>query len=280
MSHIQQAPRGVPVLPAATRRGPRIMGIVNVTPDSFSDGGQFEDAAAAIDFGRRLVDAGADLLDVGGESTRPGSLPVTAHEQWRRIGPVVAELALGPVPISVDTRDADVARRALEAGAVIINDVSAGSDPELLPEVARHGATVVLMHMQGLPRTMQTDPHYQDCVAEVLLELARARVRANAAGVPDERAWIDPGIGFGKALEHNLQILRSLDQFVATGATVVLGTSRKSFIDASSKSGVRERLAGSLATLVPAWKAGVHVVRVHDVFETRQFFDLLSQVSP
>ncbi len=260
------------------RPGPLIMGVVNVTPDSFSDGGQFGDAVAAIDYGRRLIDCGADILDVGGESTRPGSLPVTADEQWKRIGAVVAELSCGPVPVSVDTRSAEVARRALEAGASIINDVSAGSDPELLPEVARRGATVVLMHMQGLPRTMQTDPHYTAVVEDVRAELERARGRAISAGVAPEQAWIDPGIGFGKTLEHNLEILRSLHRFVDTGATVVLGTSRKSFIDGLSKADVQKRLAGSLASLVPAWHAGVQVVRVHDVFETRQFFDLLAQV--
>lgn len=265
-------------LPRSTRPGPLIMGVVNVTPDSFSDGGQFGDGAAAIDHGRRLIDSGADLLDVGGESTRPGSLPVTALEQWARIGKVVAELSRSSVPVSVDTRSAEVAHRALEAGAAIVNDVSSGSDPELLPAVARSGATVILMHMQGTPRTMQAAPHYVNVVEDVLAQLERDRARALAAGVAPERVWLDPGIGFGKSLEHNLEILRSLAHFVATGATIVLGTSRKSFIDGCSKSTAQQRLAGSLASLVPAFHAGVHVVRVHDVFETRQFFDLLAQV--
>jgi dihydropteroate synthase len=262
----------------ATRTRPLIVGVINVTPDSFSDGGQFADAAAAIDHGRRLGDQGADLLDVGGESTRPGSLPVTDDEQWARIGHVVEELAHGKVPVSVDTRSAEVARRALEHGATIINDVSAGSDPDLLPVVARRGATVVLMHMQGEPRTMQRQPHYQDCVSEVKAALLAARARALAAGVREDHVWIDPGLGFGKSLEHNLEILRGLGEFVATGVPVLVGASRKSFIDGCSPSGVGDRLAGSLASLVPAWRAGVHAVRVHDVFATRQFFDVLARV--
>ena len=260
------------------RQRPLIMGVINVTPDSFSDGGRFLDADAAIEHGRELADAGADLLDVGGESTRPGSLPVTAAEQWSRIGRVVAELATGPLPVSVDTRTAEVARRALEHGATIINDVSAGADAGLLREVARFGATVVLMHMQGEPRSMQNRPEYRDCVEEVALFLSAARARAIEAGVSPERAWIDPGIGFGKDLEHNLELLRALPRLVATGAPVVVGTSRKSFISGCSPADPNRRLAGSLASLVPAWRAGVHVVRVHDAFETRQFFDVLEQV--
>jgi dihydropteroate synthase len=254
------------------------MGIVNVTPDSFSDGGRFPDALSAIDFGKRLADSGADLLDVGGESTRPGSLPVTVEEQWSRIGRVVTELALLSIPVSVDTRSAVVARRALDAGASIINDVSAGSDPELLPAVAAAGATVVLMHMQGEPRTMQQHPSYHDCVGEVAAFLALARERAKDSGVAPERAWIDPGIGFGKDLSHNLQLLQSLDVLVATGARVVVGTSRKAFLASLHPAPVQARLAGSLASLVPAFRAGVHAVRVHDVVETRQFFDVLEQV--
>jgi dihydropteroate synthase len=263
---------------ASARQRPLIMGIVNVTPDSFSDGGRFPDALSAIDFGKRLADSGADLLDVGGESTRPGSLPVTVEEQWSRIGRVVTELALLSIPVSVDTRSAVVARRALDAGASIINDVSAGSDPELLPAVAAAGATVVLMHMQGEPRTMQQHPSYHDCVGEVAVFLALARERAKDSGVAPERAWIDPGIGFGKDLSHNLQLLQSLDVLVATGARVVVGTSRKSFLASLHPAPVQARLAGSLASLVPAFRAGVHAVRVHDVVETRQFFDVLEQV--
>jgi len=263
---------------AVARRRPLIMGIVNVTPDSFSDGGRFPDAMSAIEFGKSLADSGADLLDVGGESTRPESLPVTAEEQWSRIGRVVTELARGSLPVSVDTRSAEVARRALDVGARIINDVSSGSDPDLLPAVAVAGATVVLMHMQGEPRTMQRHPVYHHCVSEVAAFLAAARERAVDSGVPGERAWIDPGIGFGKDLTHNLQLLQSLDVFVASGARVVVGTSRKSFLSWLRPAPAQARLAGSLASLVPAFRAGVHAVRVHDVFETRQFFDVLEQV--
>lgn len=262
----------------ARARRPLIMGVINVTPDSFSDGGRFPDAASAADYGRRLVEEGADILDVGGESTRPGSLPITVEEQWSRVGRVVEELARGNVPVSVDTRSAEVARRALEHGASIINDVSAGSDPAMLPEVARTGAKVVLMHMQGEPRSMQVHPAYTDCVAEVSAFLRSARAGALALGIRPEHVWIDPGIGFGKLFEHNLSLLRALDALVSTGAPVVLGASRKSFIASCSPAEVSRRLAGSLASLVPAYRAGVHAVRVHDVFETRQFFDVLARL--
>jgi dihydropteroate synthase len=258
---------------------PLIMGIVNVTPDSFSDGGAFVDPLMAIDHGRRLVDQGADLLDVGGESTRPGSLPVTASEQWSRIGRVVTELARQRVPVSVDTRSAEVALRALEAGAQILNDVSAGQfDAKLLPTVARHQATVVLMHMRGEPRSMQTHPHYEDCAQEVYDFLVSRAEAAVSAGVNAGSIWIDPGIGFGKSTDHNLELIRNLDRLVETGMPVLLGTSRKSFIDHVAPACVRERLAGSLASLVPAVAAGVHAVRVHDVAATYQFLELLARL--
>ena len=259
---------------------PLIIGIVNVTPDSFSDGGSFALPVAAIDHGKSLLDQGADLLDVGGESTRPGSLPVTASEQWSRIGRVVTELARQRVPISVDTRSAEVAERALEAGAQVINDVSAGlSDQKLLSTVARYHATVILMHMQGEPRSMQTDPHYEDCTQEVHDFLVSRAQAAVSAGVTEGRVWIDPGIGFGKNTNHNLELVRNLDSLVETGMPVLVGTSRKSFIDHVAPACVRERLAGSLASLVPAVAVGVHAVRVHDVAATYQFLELLTRLS-
>jgi dihydropteroate synthase len=258
---------------------PLIMGIVNVTPDSFSDGGAHFDPVAAIDFGKELLDQGADLLDVGGESTRPGSLPVTASEQWSRIGRVVTELARQHAPVSVDTRSAEVAERALQAGAQIINDVSAGlSDAKLLRTVAQYQATVVLMHMQGEPRSMQTDPQYEDCTQEVHDYLVSRAEAAVSAGVTKGRVWIDPGIGFGKSTDHNLELVRNLNSLVETGMPVLVGTSRKSFIDHVAPACVRERLAGSLASLVPAVAAGVHAVRVHDVSATHQFLELMARL--
>lgn len=267
------------VHPTCAFPGPLVMGILNVTPDSFSDGGRFADAASALEFGRKLVADGADLIDIGGESTRPGSLPVTADEQWKRIGRVVAELSRSAAKVSVDTQSSEVARRALDSGAVLINDVSAGSDPQLFEVIAAARATVIVMHMRGVPRSMQQQPHYDDCASEVLTELQRARSRAIDAGVLPDHVWIDPGIGFGKTLAHNIELLQSLDRFTSDGTRVVVGTSRKAFIDACSPSDVAHRLAGSLASLVPAWNAGVHAVRVHDVFETRQFFNVLARMA-
>jgi len=258
---------------------PRIMGIVNVTPDSFSDGGRYLAPELAIELGLRLVSEGADLLDIGGESTRPGSAPVPPDRQWERIGPVVEGLAQCGVPLSVDTRSADVARRALDLGATIINDVSAGThDPELLDLVAERGAEVILMHMQGTPQTMQKDPRYDDCTAEVREYLLTRAAAAEQAGVDRRRIWIDPGIGFGKKLEHNLALLSNLKQFTETGYPVLLGVSRKSFVTQLFDAPVDARLGGSLAALLPALYSGVHAVRVHDVRDTFQFLELAARL--
>ena len=258
---------------------PLIMGIVNVTPDSFSDGGSHFDAQAAIDLGRQLIDEGADILDVGGESTRPGSHRVAPGEQWERIGAVVRALAGGRVPVSVDTRSAVVARRAIEAGAVIINDVSAGrDDAALLPLVAEKGVDVILMHMQGSPDSMQQRPAYDDCVADVRAFLLERANHAEEAGVARERIWIDPGIGFGKTVQHNFQLLGGLSELTDTGYRVLLGTSRKSFIDKLYNAAVDHRIGGSLASLAPAWRSRVHAVRVHDVRATFQFLELLTRL--
>lgn len=251
------------------------MGIVNVTPDSFSDGGDFYEHDAAIAHGRRLLDEGADLLDVGGESTRPGAVPVDSAEERRRVLPVVEALA-AEAPVSIDTTKADVARAAVDAGARIVNDVS-GSLGALAGEL---GAGWIGMHMQGDSRTMQTDPSYDDVVREVLDYLVARADAARNAGASE--VWIDPGIGFGKTLDHNLSLLRHLDQFVASGYPVAIGTSRKSFLgsilaDSNGRvSGHRgqaetdDRLEGSLATATWAMTQGVELIRAHDVLPTVQ----------
>lgn len=255
---------------------PVVMGILNVTPDSFSDGGDFASPEAAIRYAHELALDGADIIDVGGESTRPGSRPVSADEQWRRIGDVVRSLVDSNLLVSVDTRSAHVARLALDAGATLINDVSAGTDdPALLDVVASAGAGIVLMHKQGRPQTMQARPSYSSCTSEVIEYLLERAQTACASGIPAGHIWIDPGIGFGKTLDHNLELLQNTDQLVDTGYRVMLGVSRKSFIDKLFCAGVEKRLGGSLASLVPAFRSGVSGYRVHDVQITRQFLDLL-----
>jgi dihydropteroate synthase len=246
---------------------PSIMGVLNVTPDSFSDGGRFLAAEDALAQGLALVREGAAIVDVGGESTRPGSDPVPAEEELRRVLPVVEALAdrVG-VPISVDTMKADVARRALGAGAALINDVSAlRADPAMVEVVAELGAPVCLMHMQGAPRTMQEDPHYDDVVDEVLRFLEERMAFALARGVAEDQLLLDPGIGFGKTVEHNLTLLRHLDRFVALGRPIVLGTSRKRFLGTILGSEPGERVIGTVVTTVIGLLAGAQVFRVHDV---------------
>ena len=253
--------------------GPRplVMGIVNVTPDSFSDGGRFAVTDAAVEHGLRLAAEGADLLDIGGESSRPGSKPVSLDEELARVVPVVRGLAarIG-VPLSVDTTKAAVARQALDAGAGIVNDITAGlGDPAMTAVVRDAGAGVVLMHMQGTPETMQQNPTYADVVREVRDFLAE-RVRAwVAAGVPAGRIAIDPGVGFGKTSAHNLELLRHLDALAPIGRPVVLGVSRKGFLGRLIDRPVTERLAASLAAACYCVSRGTaHVLRVHDVAAT------------
>jgi dihydropteroate synthase len=248
-----------------------VMGVLNVTPDSFSDGGRWLERDAAIRHGLDMIAEGADVVDVGGESTRPGAEPVAEEEERRRVVPVIEALAeTGRVRVSVDTRKASVAEAAVAAGATLINDVSAS----LWPVAAATRVGWVAMHMQGEPRTMQADPYYTDVVGEVLEFLVRRSAEAEAAGVAE--IWIDPGIGFGKNLDHNLRLLRHLDQLVATGRPVAIGTSRKSFLGrlAPTTEGapapVEDRLEGSLATAVWAINLGVGMVRVHDVAPTVQ----------
>jgi dihydropteroate synthase len=247
------------------------MGVLNVTPDSFSDGGLYLDPGSAVAHGERLAEEGADLIDVGGESTRPGAEPVSEVEELRRVVPVIEQLARKvSVPISIDTAKAPVARAALAAGASFINDVSAlRLDRGMAAFVAGSGADVCLMHMQGEPRTMQEDPRYEDVVSEVKSFLEERLAFAVAEGIPASRIWLDPGIGFGKTLEHNLELLRRLDEIVAIGRPVVVGASRKRFIGALTGRSEPERLAGSLAAAVLAYERGASMLRVHDVQETR-----------
>ena len=248
-----------------------VMGIVNVTPDSFSDGAMFANAEEAVGHGARLLDEGADLVDVGGESTRPGSDPVEVDEELRRVVPVIEGLAKARpgTPISVDTRKPEVAIAALDAGACVVNDITAGRDAKLLEIVTRTGAGIVLMHMLGEPKTMQDDPRYDDVVAEVN-EFLRERIEAAVfAGIPEERVCVDPGIGFGKTVEHNLALLRAVPALRMLGAAVMVGASRKGFI--GTLTGVEDpaaRLEGSLAVAVLAAAHGADLVRVHDVEAT------------
>jgi dihydropteroate synthase len=245
-----------------------IMGVVNVTPDSFSDGGTFDDDAAAIRHARRLVEEGAAIVDVGGESTRPGAAPVPAGEELRRVVPVIEGIAaLGPgVRVSVDTMKLEVARAAVDAGASYVNDVTAfRHEPELAGLVADRGLECCLMHMLGEPRTMQQDPRYDDVVSEVKAFLEERLAAAVAAGIPEERVQLDPGIGFGKTLEHNLELLRRLGEIAAIGRPVVLGTSRKSFIGRITGRDVAGRVHGTVATCVLGYERGARVFRVHDV---------------
>jgi dihydropteroate synthase len=243
------------------------MGVVNVTPDSFSDPGLFLEPAAAIEHGQRLSEEGAGILDVGGESTRPGAEPVAEDEELRRVLPVVEALAAAGHSVSIDTTKLEVARAALAAGATIVNDVSAFRfAPEMAALVAGASADCCLMHMLGEPRTMQADPRYEDVVSEVKAFLEERLAFATREGVPEERVWLDPGIGFGKTVEHNLELLRRLDEIVAIGRPVVVGTSRKSFLGklAGGKA-ESERLPGTIATNVLALERGASVFRVHDV---------------
>ena len=249
------------------------MGVVNVTPDSFSDGGSAFDPDAAVAHGLRLVAAGADVLDIGGESTRPGADPVSETEEIARTEPVIARLSrLTDRPISIDTRRIGTARAAFAAGATIWNDVSALADDGAMTFAAGSRCDVILMHMQGAPKTMQAAPRYEDVVAEVEAFLLARAAAAEAAGVAKARIWLDPGIGFGKTLAHNLALMGALRRLCAMGYPVLLGASRKGFIAALDKSspGPDARLGGSLAAALWGARSGCAMVRVHDVAETAQ----------
>ncbi len=254
------------------------MGIVNVTPDSFSDGGRLPSVEAAVDFGLRLRSEGADILDVGGESTRPGAAEVPVEVELSRVIPVIEGLRRhdGAVLLSVDTSKPEVAAAALAAGADLVNDVTAGAAPGMLEAVAGAGAGVVLMHMRGNPRTMQLDTQYTNVVAEVHSYLGERAAAAVAAGVPPQRVLLDPGIGFGKDVHGNLRLLAAAGDLAALGYPIVVGASRKSFIGALTGAEVADRLPGSLAALVAAAAGERVVVRVHDVAATVQFLVVLA----
>lgn len=251
---------------------PVLMGIINVTPDSFSDGGEFLDARKAIEHGLKLYAEGAHILDIGGESTRPGSAPVTAEEEQARILPVIDGLKNCGAMLSVDTRNAATMRAAIVAGAHMINDISAlRYDPESMDVVAAAGIPVCLMHMQGDPKTMQDAPVYKDVFAEVYGYLEERISLCIKAGIARDKIMIDPGIGFGKTLNHNLTLLNRLDEFRALDVPVLLGASRKRFIGEIDPSAVKgQRLAGSLAVCIDAYRKGIRHFRVHDVAETAQ----------
>jgi dihydropteroate synthase len=249
---------------------PKLMGVVNVTPDSFSDGGLFLDAGAAVEHGLELAAQGAEILDVGGESTRPGAAEVSEEEELARVVPVVAGLAEAAT-VSIDTSKVAVAEAAIDAGASIVNDVTAlRRDPGIGALCAERGAGLVLMHMQGDPRTMQESPEYADVVDDVKAFLAERLEAAVAAGVDEERVWLDPGIGFGKNLDHNLELLRRLGELHELGRPLVVGASRKSFIGKIDGSAVGDRLGGTIASSVLAAAEGADVLRVHDVAEAAQ----------
>ena len=249
----------------------RLMGIVNVTPDSFSDGGLFLDPERAVAHGRQLVADGAELLDVGGESTRPGARAVSSKEELARVAPVLAGLAGLEAEISIDTSKATVAEAALDAGAAIVNDVTAlRAEPALAGLCADRGCVVVLMHMRGTPRTMQEAPVYDEVVADVKGFLRERIEFAVGEGIAEERIWVDPGIGFGKTVRHNLELLNRLGELRQLGRPVVVGTSRKRFIGAITGREVDDRLGGSIASSVLALRAGADILRVHDIEAARQ----------
>ncbi len=270
------------ILVSHRTRRPIVMGILNVTPDSFSDGGAFFGPAAAIAQAKRMIDDGADILDLGAESTRPGSDRVSTAEQIDRLRKILpAVCAMGDCLVSIDTTRAEVAAFALDAGAAIVNDVSAGrDDPELLPLAASRNAPVVLMHMLGEPKTMQADPHYDDVVSEVRAFLTGRIAAAGAAGLPREHCIVDPGIGFGKTLEHNLALLAGTSQLCQLGVPVLLGPSRKRFLgELTGATSPADRLGGTIAACLVGYAAGASLFRVHDVAPVRRALTVAAAIA-
>jgi len=254
---------------------PIVLGVLNLTPDSFSDGGRYPDAHAALARAEQMIDAGADLIDVGGESTRPGAAPVDAAEEWKRIGPVVEGLSLRGIGASIDTSKADVAERAVDSGAVVLNDVSGlRHDPALADVAARAGTGLILMHMRGTPRTMQDDVDYGDLVGEVGDELGRSMRVAYDRGCVPAQLVVDPGIGFGKSAEGNLELIAGIGRLLALGRPVLVGPSRKSFIGTLLGVSAGERLDGTIAACLSALERGARLFRVHDVLEVRRALDV------
>lgn len=265
----------------AIGRRPLVMGIVNVTPDSFSDGGRYLDHDMAVAHALKLIQDGADILDVGGESTRPGATPVSCADELRRMLPVIEKLVgRVSVPISIDTSKAEVARQCLDAGALIINDVTAlAGDPKMLEVAAASKAGIVLMHMQGTPQTMQKAPHYRDVMGDIVAYFQQRLAEVTATGIEPQRLALDPGIGFGKTGQHNLEILARLGELSRLGRPVCLGVSRKAFIGKILERPVGERLAGSLAAVLFAQsKHAVQIIRTHDVRETRDAVSLFAAI--
>ena len=265
-----------------------IMGILNVTPDSFSDGGLFFSCDAAVAHGEKLAEAGADIIDIGGESTRPFSEPVSIEEEGRRVLPVIEKLAKRvSIPISIDTTKASMAREAIESGASIINDISAMySDPDMMGVAAKYGVPVVIMHMKGAPKTMQVSPHYDHLIEEIKEFLEKAIDRAEKNGIARSKIIIDPGIGFGKTVEHNLLIIKYLNKFKTLNNPILIGPSRKSFIrnilegirDGDTRLEMPELETGTQAAIAAAVLNGAHIVRVHDVARTRSTLELIDSI--
>jgi dihydropteroate synthase len=259
-----------------------VMGILNVTPDSFSDRGRYFESKAAVDRAWQIAEEGADILDIGGESTRPGSVGISVEEELRRIIPALESLAAGqkyPIPISVDTTKLEVARAALECGAAIINDItSLQKSPGIGTEAAKHGAALVLMHMRGEPATMQTIPPSDDILADIDVWAQEALARARHSGVSRDRIVLDPGVGFGKTAMQNMQILKHLGRLAAAGCPVLVGTSRKSFIGSISKKQPGERVFGTGASVAASIFYGAHIVRVHDVAAMRDVADVTDAI--
>jgi dihydropteroate synthase len=257
---------------------PLIMGVVNVTPDSFSDGGRYIELKHALAHARALIAEGADLLDIGGESTRPGAAPVNHDEERRRVLPVIEALADGAVPISIDTQKPELMREAAAAGAVMVNDVYGFRAPGALEAVAESTAAICIMHMQGEPRTMQHDPQYDDVITEVRDYLAERVRAAEAAGIARERIAVDPGFGFGKSLEHNLALLRGLQSFSGVGGALLAGLSRKTMLGRITGREPAGRVFASVAAAMIAVQNGAQIVRVHDVAATRDALAVLRAV--
>lgn len=258
---------------------PRVMGILNVTPDSFSDGGDFLRPETALQRALKMVDEGADLIDVGGESTRPGATPVPLDEELRRIMPVLEVLCPQlPVPVSVDTSKPEVMRAAAGVGAGMLNDINGLRAEGAIEAAAETGLPVCLMHMLGTPQTMQDDPRYRDVTREILAFLLQRVAACEAAGISRQRLLLDPGFGFGKRSVHNYRLLRELDQFVATGLPVLVGMSRKGMVGQATNKPPQERLHGSVAAAVMAATLGARIVRVHDVAATREAMDFVAAV--
>jgi dihydropteroate synthase len=261
-----------------TLERPLIMGVVNVTPDSFSDGGRFFGTQQALEHARVLIEEGADILDIGGESSRPGAEPVGLDEELRRVMPVLEQLAQMPVPVSVDTCKPEVMRRAIAAGAAMVNDINALREPGALEAVAQGQAAVCLMHMQGAPRSMQRNPQYEDVVAEVTAFLAQRVEAAQQAGIARERIVIDPGFGFGKSTGHNLELLQGLSTIAGLGQPVLVGLSRKSLFGKITGKPVADRISASVAAALLAVERGAALVRVHDVAATRDALLVLNAI--